>query len=208
MKFTAVAAIAMAAVASAQSEVPSCALPCLNDAVKSQTKCATTDYACVCKEENFTKVQGAASSCVLEKCGTEVALNKVLPAAKALCDKAGSSGGAASTGMASGTQAQATDMAESTGMAKPSEMAQPTDMAQPAETESADCSAGAEPAGAEPAGTEPAVAEPTGMEAPPAPASNGTGAAPPAESAPVTAGAAGLAPIGGLVMLAIGALAL
>merc|ERR1712000_674217 len=59
------------------------AVPCLDDAIASETSCDTTDYACVC--ENFESVQGVATACVIEECGATVALNEVLPAVEALC---------------------------------------------------------------------------------------------------------------------------
>lgn len=73
----AIAAIVLAAVAQAQTlgDIPSCAVPCLDDAVSANTSCATTDVACICKPDNFAKVQGAATSCVIEKCGADVALS-------------------------------------------------------------------------------------------------------------------------------------
>lgn len=78
MKFSAVAALAVAALANAQSrsDIPSCALPCLDDAVKKNTPCSTDDTACICK--NFSAIQGSATSCVLEKCGQDVALSTSL----------------------------------------------------------------------------------------------------------------------------------
>lgn len=68
-------AVALAALAQAQTraDIPSCALPCLDDAVKANTKCSTTDYVCICKD--FNAVQGAATGCVVEKCGTDVAIS-------------------------------------------------------------------------------------------------------------------------------------
>ncbi|KAI6781180.1 hemoglobin and hemoglobin-haptoglobin-binding protein-like protein [Emericellopsis cladophorae] len=84
MKY-AVAAAILAAVVKAQTidDVPSCAVPCLDEAIASETDCDTTDYACVC--ENFEAVQGVATACVIEECGATVALNEVLPAVEALC---------------------------------------------------------------------------------------------------------------------------
>ncbi|KAF4979722.1 hypothetical protein FZEAL_4117 [Fusarium zealandicum] len=84
MKFT-LAALALVAAAQAQSlaDVPKCAIPCLDDAVESETSCETTDLACICK--SFEDVRTAATSCVLEKCGSDVALNEVLPATEKLC---------------------------------------------------------------------------------------------------------------------------
>jgi hypothetical protein len=69
------AALAGLAQAQSRSDVPSCALPCLDDAVSKETSCAVDDYACICKGDNFSKVQGDATSCILEKCGQDVALS-------------------------------------------------------------------------------------------------------------------------------------
>ena len=76
MKFTAIAALAFAALATAQSadDIPACAKPCLDASVTKNTKCSTTDYSCICK--NFDDIQGDATSCVLKACGADVALSK------------------------------------------------------------------------------------------------------------------------------------
>lgn len=75
MKTAAFVAVALAALAQAQTraDIPSCALPCLDAAVTANTKCSTTDYACICKD--FDAVQTAATSCVISKCGADVALS-------------------------------------------------------------------------------------------------------------------------------------
>ncbi|KAL2829444.1 hypothetical protein BDW59DRAFT_159034 [Aspergillus cavernicola] len=88
MKLSIISALAMTTLAASQTinDVPKCAIPCLDNAIKSQTSCGVKDYACVCKEENFSKVQGAATSCVTDACGADVALNQVLPATQKLCD--------------------------------------------------------------------------------------------------------------------------
>lgn len=72
MKFAAVV-LAFAAVATAQTlaDVPPCARPCLEDAVKQKTSCATDDYACICKNQDG--IQSAATSCVVSKCGISTA---------------------------------------------------------------------------------------------------------------------------------------
>lgn len=80
MKRHALALLATASLALAQSlsDLPSCAIPCLNDAIKQTSTCATTDLACICKK--FDKIQGAAAGCILGACGKDVALgNYVLP---------------------------------------------------------------------------------------------------------------------------------
>lgn len=86
MKY-AFAAAALVAVASAQSlsDIPSCAVPCIDDARTSATSCSKDDYACICK--NQEALTAAATTCVLSDCGADKALNEVLPAVKAFCEK-------------------------------------------------------------------------------------------------------------------------
>ena len=74
MKY-AFAALALAAVARAQTreDIPECALPCLDDAIKANSDCAVTDIPCVCK--NFNAIRGDASGCIIEKCTLDVALS-------------------------------------------------------------------------------------------------------------------------------------
>lgn len=78
MKYAFVA-IALAAAVHAQTidDVPECAIPCLDDAIASETDCATDDYPCVC--ENFEAIQGVATSCVISECGAETALSMLSP---------------------------------------------------------------------------------------------------------------------------------
>jgi hypothetical protein len=78
MKYALVAAaLAVAVHAQTIEDVPECAIPCLDDAIASETDCATDDYACVC--QNFEAIQGVATSCVIEECGPEVALSMSHP---------------------------------------------------------------------------------------------------------------------------------
>ncbi|KAJ4263006.1 hypothetical protein NW762_006619 [Fusarium torreyae] len=85
MKYSfAIAALVAAVSAQSLGDVPKCAIPCLDDAIASKTKCDKTDLACVCKD--FDSVRSAATSCVIEKCGSDVAINEVLPATEKLCD--------------------------------------------------------------------------------------------------------------------------
>ncbi|KAH6603189.1 hypothetical protein Trco_007964 [Trichoderma cornu-damae] len=200
MKSAAFIAVALAALAQAQTraDIPSCALPCLDDAVKANTSCATTDYVCVCK--NFDAVQASATSCVITECGTDVAINKVLPATQALCAAAaaGGSGSSGSSAAAGTTAAPHTSSAAETSAAETSAVetsAAPTTAAHTsAHVSSAPISTGATSilTTSTPAGT--------GVVPPP---TNRTTTGPP--SAPTNAGSA-LLP--GLAMLALGALAL
>ncbi|RBA13696.1 hypothetical protein FPRO05_02489 [Fusarium proliferatum] len=74
MKYSfAIAALATAVSAQSLSDVPKCAIPCLDDAITSKTKCETTDLACVCK--SFDDVRSAATGCVITKCGSDVAIS-------------------------------------------------------------------------------------------------------------------------------------
>ncbi|KAK1835909.1 hypothetical protein QBC39DRAFT_274044, partial [Podospora conica] len=74
-----------ATLASAQdiSQIPACALGCIETALTKGTKCTTTDFACICA--NLDAITSAATTCVLDACGLDTALNKVLPATKNLC---------------------------------------------------------------------------------------------------------------------------
>ncbi|TQV91581.1 CFEMdomain-containing protein [Cordyceps javanica] len=89
MKYAVAAALFALAAAQTRDDIPSCATPCLDDAVKASTSCSTTDYSCICPHLNDLVI--AATPCVLKACGQDVALGKVLPAAKALCAAQGSS---------------------------------------------------------------------------------------------------------------------
>ncbi|ETR96842.1 CFEM-domain-containing protein [Trichoderma reesei RUT C-30] len=193
---TAFVALALAALAQAQTraDIPSCALPCLDDAVKANTKCSTTDYACICK--NFDAVQGAATGCVISKCGTDVAINKVLPATQALCAaNSGGSGSSGSSSAAAGTTAaqQTTSAAQETTTVAQTTVAQTTVVSSVVSSPPVQTITTTTPAGP--------VGSGTGVVPPPAGNRTTTGA----PTAPTNAGSA-LLP--GLAMLALGALAL
>ncbi|KAK7959539.1 uncharacterized protein PG986_004393 [Apiospora aurea] len=70
--FTAVALIA-AVSAQDMSGIPACAVPCIQSAAAT-TSCSATDYKCICNDVDA--IQGAASSCVMDKCGATVAVCK------------------------------------------------------------------------------------------------------------------------------------
>ncbi|KAG4030379.1 hypothetical protein MFRU_012g01170 [Monilinia fructicola] len=85
MQFKAFGLLALASLAIAQdSAIPACAQPCIADAVKSSTTCGASDTACQCQADNVSKIQTAATNCVIEKCGLTVALT-VQSAAAAAC---------------------------------------------------------------------------------------------------------------------------
>ncbi|KAL7936403.1 hypothetical protein V8C35DRAFT_295403 [Trichoderma chlorosporum] len=83
MKFTLVLAT-FAAVVYGQSisDIPPCALPCIESAAEAQG-CGATDVTCACA--HFSAIEGASLECVVDACGDDVAINQVLPAVEALC---------------------------------------------------------------------------------------------------------------------------
>ena len=186
MKY-AFAAVALAALARAQglADIPTCAQPCLESAIKDNTSCEVSDLACVCK--NFDSLQGDAQSCVLEKCGAEKALNEVLPAASKLCENPPSGG---SSGSSSSAAAESSAAPETSAAPESSAAPEPTPVPLPSPESTV------APGTSKPAETE------TKVVAPPA---DETGS----EPTPVpTAGAAMVGSMGTLAMVVLGALAL
>jgi len=84
MQYTIKALALLAITGFAVAQLPECAKSCLDDAAEKEG-CSPTDYACLCVPATQDAIQGDATGCVVEKCGIDVALNQVLPAAKALC---------------------------------------------------------------------------------------------------------------------------
>ncbi|KAI2622799.1 hypothetical protein GGS26DRAFT_245866 [Hypomontagnella submonticulosa] len=113
MKF-AVAAVTLAALASAQSlgDIPQCAVKCIDDARASSTDCTATDYVCICK--NKDTLTTAASSCVIGACGLDVATNQVLPAVNKFCDSVGSGSSSSSAAASSTSDTASSTVASST----------------------------------------------------------------------------------------------
>ncbi|OTB02540.1 hypothetical protein M426DRAFT_264337 [Hypoxylon sp. CI-4A] len=99
MKFTSTLTLALVTTISAQSlsDIPQCAVPCIDDARTSSTNCSANDYACICI--NKDALTSAATSCVLESCGADVATSRVLPAVNAFCEavQSGNNGNTASS---------------------------------------------------------------------------------------------------------------
>ncbi|KAJ3568139.1 hypothetical protein NPX13_g6524 [Xylaria arbuscula] len=81
------------AAASAQSlsDIPACALPCIDDARTKATDCAADDYQCICS--HVEALSTAATECVLGECGQDVAIQQVLPAVTAFCQAVNNGGG-------------------------------------------------------------------------------------------------------------------
>jgi hypothetical protein len=72
-------ALLAATLASAQdiSQIPACALGCIETALTKGTKCTTTDFACICA--NLEAITSAATTCVLDACGLDTALSTPAP---------------------------------------------------------------------------------------------------------------------------------
>lgn len=74
MKFTlALAAFVAAVYGQTVDDIPSCAIPCLDDAIENDTTCAVTDYACAC--QNFDQLEVDAAPCIIDACGEDVAIS-------------------------------------------------------------------------------------------------------------------------------------
>ncbi|KAG5935076.1 hypothetical protein E4U53_000524 [Claviceps sorghi] len=209
MKVSAAVSVAVASLVSAQgiNDIPACALPCITKAVTTQTKCSIADIPCVCGKESFAAVQAAATGCVIEKCGAGKAISDVLPSTQKLC---AAFGNAAGDDSGNGTKPDPTKPASSTptggdddgdddgedddgkgddGKGDDGDDATPTTTMHPQPT----CDEGNGKANDEP-------------DTPGSPVQGGNGTHP-MPTVPVTAGAAGLAPVG-IVAVLVGALAL
>ncbi|TGO56147.1 hypothetical protein BOTNAR_0229g00130 [Botryotinia narcissicola] len=73
--------------------IPSCAIPCIASAVAAETSCGATDLAYQCDPDNANLIQGVATSCVLQACGIQEAL-QVLDDASAECSSVLAAGNA------------------------------------------------------------------------------------------------------------------
>ncbi|UQC90057.1 uncharacterized protein CLUP02_15588 [Colletotrichum lupini] len=66
--------------------VPKCSIECLTKAVKDGTKCSSIDdSACVCEADNYRSIYTVGVNCVLQACGSDVAIGQLLPAAGKFC---------------------------------------------------------------------------------------------------------------------------
>ncbi|PNP59547.1 hypothetical protein THARTR1_00720 [Trichoderma harzianum] len=63
--------------------LPSCALPCIQIAVKTASDCELDDLPCLCKQR--AKIAQAAKKCILSTCGAKKTQKKVRPQVQALC---------------------------------------------------------------------------------------------------------------------------
>ncbi|KAJ2904429.1 putative cfem domain-containing protein [Zalerion maritima] len=117
MRYSAVVFAAVVGLATAQSPgdyFPECALDCLDSAVSSVTDCTVDDSSCQCEDANQSAIQTAATSCIIEACGSDVAINEVLPAAAEFCAAVAAGGDDTATTSAEETTAEETTPAETT----------------------------------------------------------------------------------------------
>lgn len=179
MKFV-LALTTLAAVASAQ-QVKACdgkAQACLDTATPSASDCKQGDWYCGCQPDNMSKIQGAATSCVIEACGGAAGALAVITEVQGICEEALKN-------------PPKTEEPKPTESSKAPEEPQPTESSKaPEEPEpTASGTASAEPS-AEPSatgnGTTPEKPKPTGENPP--------------ESSFPTAGAGALAPVAALVL--------
>ncbi|KAL6803260.1 hypothetical protein GGI42DRAFT_353417 [Trichoderma sp. SZMC 28013] len=63
--------------------LPTCAIPCIEIAVKTASDCELDDLACLCKQRE--KIARSAKKCILSTCGAKKAQKKVVPQVKAMC---------------------------------------------------------------------------------------------------------------------------
>lgn len=74
MKFTlALATFVVAVYGQSISDIPACAIPCIDAAIAKDTTCSDTDVACVCK--SFSAVESDSTACVVADCGADVAIS-------------------------------------------------------------------------------------------------------------------------------------
>ncbi|TGO46204.1 hypothetical protein BCON_0338g00040 [Botryotinia convoluta] len=102
--------------------IPSCAIPCIASAVAEETSCGATDLACQCDPDNASLIQGVATSCVLQACGIQEAL-QVLDDATAECSSvlaAGNASAAPSSAAPSAIPSAAPNSAPASTSAAPS----------------------------------------------------------------------------------------
>lgn len=181
MKYSIIAAT-LAAVASAQS-ISACdgkAQKCVDDATTSSSDCSLGDWYCGCQPDTMSKIQAAATSCVIEACGGAAGAVAVISEVQAICEEALKN-------------PPSTEQPEPTESSTPEEP-EPTESSTPEEPEPTE-SGSAEPTAS--ATTPPSTCKKCNGTSPEQP--QPTGEAPPESSFP-TAGAGAIAPVAALVL--------
>ncbi|KAH6851356.1 hypothetical protein B0I37DRAFT_133994 [Chaetomium sp. MPI-CAGE-AT-0009] len=86
--FLGAVAVACAASQSLSTYIPNCAVDCLTTAIGTATSCkGPEDLECFCIADNYRAIYDSAVTCVLQACGSDVAIGEVLPAAARMCEE-------------------------------------------------------------------------------------------------------------------------
>ncbi|TPX14718.1 uncharacterized protein E0L32_005113 [Thyridium curvatum] len=56
---------------------PQCSITCLENGARSSTTCDPSDGVCVCVFDNYVKIVDAATACVMQACGSDVAVTQI-----------------------------------------------------------------------------------------------------------------------------------
>ena len=73
---TLLAAAGLVAGVALEDYFPQCSIDCLVDGVESATSCDPNDGVCVCVFDNYVVIVDAATACVMQACGSDVAVSK------------------------------------------------------------------------------------------------------------------------------------
>ncbi|KAI0117985.1 hypothetical protein GGR51DRAFT_555267 [Nemania sp. FL0031] len=211
MKYTVVSlAFATGVYAQSLSDIPSCALPCIDTARTQTTSCAADDYKCIC--DNINTLTAAATSCVLSACGADVATNQVLPAVQAFC--AAVENGSSQTSATSAPTSAPTSTPTSTPSSTPtSETTSASTSEQSSESTTGPTSTSGSTSGSASGSASGPTSEPTvtsqssSAGTTPSPTNSGDSPTATTSSTVPTAGAAAAGSVGGLAMFILGALA-
>ncbi|KAK1574505.1 uncharacterized protein LY79DRAFT_582888 [Colletotrichum navitas] len=115
MKYsTAIIAFAGFAAAQTFADLPVCARDCLSTAITANGKCQITNTACLCNPDNFKAIFSNSTVCVLQSCGSDSAVNQVIPAATSICAAVASSAAVVSGSSAVSVAASSAVVATST----------------------------------------------------------------------------------------------
>ncbi|KAK3935879.1 hypothetical protein QBC46DRAFT_421103 [Diplogelasinospora grovesii] len=206
--FTVLTTLLAAAMAQDISIIPACAQPCIIAAVGNATTCQVTDFKCICA--NKAALITAATPCVLDKCGLDVATGQVLPATDKFCSEV-AAGGSGSSASSTSTTSSASAVSTSTAVVVPTSSASASSASSASSAVSSTATATAtSTATASASSSSVASTTVTGVVVVPSGTGSSSSSTRTASTATsvVTAGAAHVgASVGGLAMLILGAAA-
>ncbi|POR34793.1 Uncharacterized protein TPAR_05002 [Tolypocladium paradoxum] len=122
------ALVGSVAAQSRQDYFPKCALDCLDIATTQATICSLDDAVCMCVQKNYEAIYNSGVNCVLQACGPDEAVGKVLPAGAKFCAAAtaqAKAGTASPTGTATGSPTSPTTTSTGSTAATPRSTASP-----------------------------------------------------------------------------------